>query len=373
MDHYSDVAIIGGGVTGCSAAYYLSALGVSCTIIESNNIASYASGYAAGGLNPLEGYEIPGLLSDFAMTAYLMHLDLWGDLQSSTGIDYHGRVLDLLKICYDDSGLAALAENKNIFDSASDYGFKADLLSAAEIHELEPKVTENISGGLHVYGNAGVESYDFTRALHVAATQNGTQTIIGTAERFVSDGDKVTGVIVNGDVLLCNTVVIATGPWTREISDQLGFDIPVSPLKGEILRLRLKDGTLNYDLTDGNGSVYAKPDGLAWVGATEEPKGFDLGISDSARKQLWSGASKFVPALAEAELVLQTACLRPVTPDWLPILGRAPSWLNVFLNTGAGKKGILFGPAMGQATADLIVKGNSDTDISLFLADRFVV
>ena len=62
-----------------------------------------------------------------------------------------------------------------------------------------------------------------------------------------------------------------------------------------------------------------------------------------------------------------------MTPDWLPILGRAPSWLNVFLNTGAGKKGILFGPAMGQATADLIVKGNSDTDISLFLADRFVV
>ena len=77
MNQTSDVVIIGGGVTGCAAAYYLSERGVSCTIVESTDIASHASGYAAGGLNPLEGYEIPGLLSEFAMKAYLMHLELW--------------------------------------------------------------------------------------------------------------------------------------------------------------------------------------------------------------------------------------------------------------------------------------------------------
>ena len=119
MNQTTDVAIIGGGVTGCAADYYLSEIGVSCTIVDSTDLASYASGYAAGGLNPLEGYEIPGLLSEFAMKAYLMHLDLWDRLQSATGINYHGRVLDLIKVCYDDTGLVALEKNKDIFQRTS--------------------------------------------------------------------------------------------------------------------------------------------------------------------------------------------------------------------------------------------------------------
>ena len=371
MNQTSDVVIIGGGVTGCAAAYYLSERGVSCTIVESTDIASHASGYAAGGLNPLEGYEIPGLLSEFAMKAYLMHLELWDKLQSATGIDYHGRVLDLIKISYDDVGLVALKENKSIFQRARVHGFEADLLSAADVLRLEPKVSQNVVGGLHIHGNAGVESYQFTRALYQAAMQNGSKTIIGSVDGFVVDGDKVTGVNINGDVLACNTLVVATGPWTRATADHIGLVLPVSPLKGEILRLRLKDGVINYDLADGDGSIYAKPDGLAWVGSTEEWQGFDLEVSDEARRKLWSSASKIVPELSEADVVLQTACLRPVTPDWLPILGLATGWRNVFLNTGAGKKGILFGPAMGQATADLIVNGKSNIDISMFLMDRF--
>ncbi|MEC9307902.1 MAG: FAD-binding oxidoreductase, partial [Chloroflexota bacterium] len=116
---------------------------------------------------------------------------------------------------------------------------------------------------------------------------------------------------------------------------------------------------------------HPKPDGLAWVGATEERKGFDKELSEEARISLWTNGAKMIPELTGAELVLQTACLRPVTPDWMPILGAAPGWQNVFLNTGAGKKGILFGPAMGQATADIITKGESSIDVSKFCADRF--
>ncbi len=372
MNDTSDIVIIGGGVTGCAAAYYLSSLGVSSTIIESTDIASQASGYAAGGLNPLEGYEIPGLLSDFAMNSYRMHLNLWNQLQDSTGIDYHGRVLNLLKVCYDDVSLSGLEKTKSVFENASEYGFKVDSLSAPEIVKLEPKLSESVVGGLHIYGNAGVESYEFTRALHQSATQNGTRTIIGTVEGFVTVGDRVTGVRINDDVLYCDTVVIATGPWTKNISDHLNLAIPVNPLKGQILRLRLKDGFINCDLTDGDGSIHAKPDGLAWVGSTEEWAEFDLELTEKARSELWDNASRMVPELALADLVLHTACLRPVTPDWLPIMGLAPNWQNVFLNTGAGKKGILFSPAMGQATADLIMTGKSSIDISLFHADRFL-
>ena len=371
MKNTSDVLIIGGGVTGCAAAYYLSNLGIKTTIIERTGIASQASGYAAGGLNPLEGYEIPGLLSDFAMVSYLLHLTLWEALQEKTGINYYGRILDLLKVAYDESGVQTLEKSRQIFENAREHGFKVEKLSESRLFAMEPKLSRAIVGGLHIYGNAGVDSYKFTSALCEAAKQNGSATIIGTVEGFVTTGDRVTGVKVNGEQISCHTVVVSTGPWSKDISNWLNLTIPIQPLKGEILRLKLKNGAVQHDLTDGFGSIYPKPDGLAWIGATEEWKGFDKELSEGARTSLWDNAAKLIPELTDAELVLQTACLRPVTPDWMPILGAAPGWENVFLNTGAGKKGILFGPAMGRATADLITRGESSIDVSKFCADRF--
>ena len=78
-----------------------------------------------------------------------------------------------------------------------------------------------------------------------------------------------------------------------------------------------------------------------------------------------------MPAMSEARLSLQTACLRPVTPDWLPIIGRVPNWDNVYLATGAGKKGILLSPGIGKSTADLMTQGETKLSISAFNPGRF--
>jgi glycine/D-amino acid oxidase-like deaminating enzyme len=75
--------------------------------------------------------------------------------------------------------------------------------------------------------------------------------------------------------------------------------------------------------------------------------------------------------MARAKLALHTACLRPVTPDWLPILGRTPGYENVYLATGAGKKGILLAPAIGKSIADLITSGETSVPIAGFAPDRF--
>ena len=78
-----------------------------------------------------------------------------------------------------------------------------------------------------------------------------------------------------------------------------------------------------------------------------------------------------MPAMAEARLALQTSCLRPITPDWLPIVGQAPGWDNVYLTTGAGKKGVLLSPAMGKATADLITQQVTSLSIDDCSPNRF--
>lgn len=129
------------------------------------------------------------------------------------------------------------------------------------------------------------------------------------------------------------------------------------------LRVRPAGPGLDYELIGGGSSIYAKTDGLIWCGSTEEDVGFDLSLTDEARENIMNMAVRLMPSLANAEVALHTACLRPVTPDWLPIVGAAPGWENVYISTGGQKKGILLGPAMGKGVADLIATG--DTDISL--------
>ena len=73
MTQIQDVVIVGGGAAGCAVAYYLAKAGVKSTIIERDGIAANASGYSAGGLNPLEGAGIPGPLGALAIRSYRMH------------------------------------------------------------------------------------------------------------------------------------------------------------------------------------------------------------------------------------------------------------------------------------------------------------
>jgi glycine/D-amino acid oxidase-like deaminating enzyme len=78
-----------------------------------------------------------------------------------------------------------------------------------------------------------------------------------------------------------------------------------------------------------------------------------------------------LPAMADAQVVHQTACLRPVASDGLLLLDRVPGIEGVYTATGAGRKGILFGPAMGRVIADLILSGTTKVALEAFAPGRF--
>ena len=118
--------------------------------------------------------------------------------------------------------------------------------------------------------------------------------------------------------------------------------------------------------------MYSKPDGLVWCGTTEEWRGFDNRSLESTRKTIIQWADAVLPGLGQGELVLHTACLRPVTPDWLPIIGKLPDYENLVVVTGAGKKGILLGPGMGKAAADIIATGTTGLSVDDLGPERFV-
>ena len=369
MPESSDVVIVGGGAAGCSVAYHLALAGVKSTIIEGQGVATQASGFSAGGLNPLQGTGIPGPLGSLAMESYLMHLDLFGQLQDDTGIDYDGRIISLLKVAFDEEELAELQETEDVFAPVD--GFETRWLDNREVLELEPRVSPKIIRGLVARGNAAMDSYKYTLALLQSAEKMGASIRSGTVAGLERDNNRITGVRLDDETISCGQIVLAMGPWSRKAEAWLDAYIPVDPLKGEITRMKLPGTPLNHDLSGGGGSLHPKPDGLVWCGTNEEWRGFDKETSTSAHQSILEGAVRLVPDMADARLSLQTACLRPVTPDWLPIIGRLPGWDNVYLATGAGKKGILLSPGIGKSVADLMTQGETSLSIGSFSPDRF--
>ena len=370
MNQIVDVVIVGGGAAGCAAAYYLAKAGVKSTIIERDGIAANASGYSAGGLNPLEGAGIPGPLGPLAIRSYRMHAELAPELTELSGVDFGYKVISSVRVVFDDSEMADMQTTYDTFESADD-DFSAEWLDASQLREIEPRISGDAIRALDTRGNAILSSHRYTLALAKSAETMGASVVSGTVTGVRTSGGRVSAVQTDSGEISCDAVVFATGPWAGQVEEWLGIHVPIEPFKGEILRMKLDGPPLDRDFHSADVDLNHREDGQIWVGATEERVGFDRNPSAKARAESMRTATNLMPAMKDARLVLHTACLRPLSPDWMPIVGNAPGWDNAYLATGAGKKGILISPGMGKAVADLITTGATDLPIDGFAPERF--
>jgi glycine oxidase len=367
MNLAGEVVIVGAGAAGCAVAYFLARAGIKPIVVEREGVGTQASGYAAGGLNPLHG--VPAPLMPLAMESFKLHVTLWDELKSATGSDCQSRIVSMLKLAFDETTLSAFQEMHDLFEATE--GFSAHWLEPGDVHTLEPRLTPDIVRGLYFYGNGVVDSYLYTTQLAKAAEKYGATFLSGHVRGIQRSVSRVTAVVMEEGTIACDTVVLAMGPWARAAESWLGCSIPIEPLKGEILRLAVPGAPLAHDILGPDVSLYSRSDGLVWCGATTEWRGFDQKPSDSARQLLLQEAVKLMPALAGANVARHTACLRPMAPDGLPLIGRAPVCENVYLATGGGKKGILLSPGIGKAIADLITEGRTPLSIKPSAPERF--
>lgn len=363
-----DVAIIGGGIAGCAAAYYLTREGLDVAVIEHQGIGNAASGYALGLLNPLSGTLIPGRLAAFASEAFDEHQRLWPRLEEESSIDFQGRMVPHLEVVLDEADAPPLREERERWDATD--GFSARWLDGQEIQAIDSRIADDLVGAVLLERLGMVDSQLLTRALMDAACRRGASVVNEQAVGITWSGDRAVGVRTAGGEIACHAVVVAAGPWSGAVEEWLGLDIPVTPLKGQIVRLEGLSPPLEYHVA-GPGAVVQKADGKLWAAATEEESGFDLSTTSQARQDLLDRAARVLPAVKQARVLEQTACLRPRTPDGLPILGKVPERENTYLATGGGKKGVLLAPVMGRVLADLLVRGKTRLPIDDFAPGRF--
>ncbi|MFN8525248.1 MAG: FAD-dependent oxidoreductase [Chloroflexota bacterium] len=361
------VVVIGGGAAGCAAAYYLARAGARVTLVERERIGSQASGWSAGGVNPISG--VPAPLRALAMASYRLHRELWPEIERGQAVSRPGRSTAMLFLAETEAELADLRALNADFNAAQ--SFRSELLDADGVQRVEPRLRPGFLGAALTHGNAVVESYDFTRLLGEAAERAGTTCLKGTAGALSVSGHAVTSVDVDGQPLACDAVVVANGPWARQLGATFGHDLQVAPLKGEILRTTTPFEAPPFDVVATGISLFTRGQREVWLASTQQRAGFDTKPSRWGRETLWSAATALMPCIAEATVFRQTACLRPSTPDDLPILGLLPGSTNAYAATGGGTKGILLAPAMGKAIADLITTGATPLPLAGFSADRF--
>lgn len=366
--HSKNVVVLGAGVVGCAAAYYLARDGADVTIVEREAVGSGASGFAVGLLNPLMGTGIPGPMAPLAERTFQMHKALWPEIKKASGVDLQPREMPHLQLCFTAEDVRQAQVDMARWDATE--GFSAEWLDPDQVRKLDLRISPLLIGAVLLRHIWVLDSYRLTLALLQSAKALGATLIHGEASGIESTGGQVTGVRVHGKTLACDAVVIALGPWSGQALTGMEHVLPVLPLKGQILHLEAPAEPFRYHLA-GPGQIVHKADGLVWIASTEEEAGFDVSLTEAARDTLMARAVKMVPSLAELKLVRQTACIRPITPDRQPIVGNVPNMSGAYLATGAGKKGILFGPLMGRAVADLVMSGDTKLPIEPLSPERF--
>ena len=353
-----DVVIVGGGIVACLSGYLLGRRGYKVTILEADSLGSHASGFAFGGLDPLTGIGLPEPLLDFSLWCFGRHRSLARELHETTGIDVGFELRDRLNLAFNNEETKVLKDQIEWMKDVG--GFTVEWVNNAEARRLEPQVSGEITGALYQRSPGALEPYRFILAAMRAAERYGVEMLQRRAIGLISDGDRVTGVTLESGTIDAGIVVLAMGPWTGLASEWCGVDIPVTPLKGQILRLRTLHDPLKMAVNYAHSYVATKSDGLIWAGTTEEETGFDDSLNSAARDSIMADFLKMIPGMTDAELLQQTACLRPLSADGLPIVDKVTGWENLYVSTGAGRKGILWSTGMAHALFEMIDQGAVD-------------
>ncbi|MEE3167730.1 MAG: FAD-dependent oxidoreductase [Chloroflexota bacterium] len=353
-----DVVIVGGGIVACLSGYLLGRRGYKVTILEADSLGSHASGFAFGGLDPLTGIGLPEPLLDFSLWCFVRHRSLARELHETTGIDVGFELRDRLNLAFNNEETKVLKDQIEWMKDVG--GFTVEWVNNAEARRLEPQVSGEITGALYQRSPGALEPYRFILAAMRAAERYGVEMLQRRAIGLISDGDRVTGLTLESGTIDAGIVVLAMGPWTGLASEWCGVDIPVTPLKGQILRLRTLHDPLKMAVNYAHSYVATKSDGLIWAGTTEEETGFDDSLNSAARDSIMADFLKMIPGMTDAELLQQTACLRPLSADGLPIVDKVTGWENLYVSTGAGRKGILWSTGMAHALFEMIDQGAVD-------------
>ena len=411
----SDVLVVGGGVVGLACALALLRAGRGVTVLEQGTPGCASSHGNCGTLTPSHSAPLaapgtiamalrwlfkpaaplrirprpdPQLLHWLLAFARRCNLRDWlATTRVKAPLLLYSRALieELVQVeglaCEFETGgtLNVYRDERNfehsraMYARLAEFGVEVDVLDPRATLAREPALKPGVVGGLFHPHDASLRPDRFVAELARVVRAAGGRIEEGVrVESFVREGSRVSEVVTSQGRHAGRDVVLATGAWSPGFARELGLRMPIQPGKGYSITYTRPALCPRVPLTLKEPAVCV----TAWssgfrLGSTMEFAGYDSTLNRTRLDALRRGAAEFLHEPEGPELVEEWYGWRPMTPDDLPILGRAPRIDNLVLATGHGMLGVTMSAATGQLVADLVCGRTPALDLAPFDPARF--
>ena len=370
----AEVVIIGGGVMGASTAFHLAEAGVTdVLLLEKDSLACGSTSKSAGGVRAQFSDAVNIALGIRSLPAF----EQFG-VRPGGEIDLHQ--VGYLFLHTDETAWAVAQEAVALQNSL---GIPTQLLTAAEAGALSKgvEVGDVIGATFHPRdGYCSPENVVQGYAAGARALGATVRTGVGVTG-IETSGGEITGVVTDQGVVATSTVVCAAGAWSREVGRWVGVDLPIDPLRRQIIVTEPLNEELlalypmNTPMTiDAASTFYLHREGpglLVGMSYQDESLGFHDGFSEDWLPDLLEAMERRAPALLDVGIAHRWAGYYEVTPDHNAVIGEATSVSRFLYAAGFSGHGFLQGPAVGEVMRDFYLGQTPVVDVSTMSADRF--
>lgn len=370
MARSPDILIVGGGVIGLTCAVRLRQAGATVAVYDRGDFGREASWAGAGIIPPGNPDRAATPIDKLRAIGSATLADVSRELLDATGIDNGYRRNGGIEFLHpeDEYALALWAAEGIAFER-----WVEDPSDRSEFSSGDPHLRTGGRPCYHLPDMAQVRNPRHLRALIAQAGRLGVELHPHTGvEDWQTDGGRVRGVqLASGERVSAGAFLVAAGPWSERLLNDLNCRPTVRPVRGQILLLDATPGLLRRTIIDGKRYLVPRGDGHVLVGSTEEPEaGFEKRTTELALVDLLAFARGLVPELAEAATAASWAGLRPGSPDDQPFIGRVPGHDNVLAATGHFRAGIQLSLGTAQLVTELVFGRPPCVPAAAFALDR---
>lgn len=367
MREKADVVIIGGGVTGCGAAYNLAKKGVEDIVVLERNFLCYgASGRCGGGIRQQFTTEANIKL---AMESVRLFEGLSEELETDIEYEQGGYLI----IAYEDE-VEQFKKNVKLQNSL---GLDARFISPEEAREIVPLLNiDPIAGACFCQTDGHANSFRVVHGYAKKAKEKGVHIEKFTEVRDIETADgQIRAVKTAKGTIETDTVVNAAGAYSRNIAAMVGVEMPNKPYRHEILATEPVEHVLDPMIISFKTGIYFSQQKhgaiIGGIGDPGEPSSYNMSGSLLFLKRMARKMTELVPAFGHLNIVRQWAGLYDVTPDAQPILGWTEGVERFCQANGYSGHGFMIAPKVTELIAELIVDGKTSMPIDDLNLKRF--